>query len=89
MLDKHLSFRYGEPTASGAVLTRNFRWTRLDEAIYELASSRKGAGWSTEAFLEFLPERRSRLKMYQARAETLFHPHLDLRGRIRRARGPA
>jgi hypothetical protein len=71
MLDKHLSFRYGEPTASGAVLTRNFRWTRIDEAIYELASSRNGAGWSTEAFLEFLPERRSRLKMYQARAETL------------------
>jgi hypothetical protein len=66
MLDKHLCFRYGEPTETGAVRTRVFRWTKLDETIYELASAKDGAGWSTDAFLELLPELRSRLKMYEA-----------------------
>jgi hypothetical protein len=71
MLDKHLCFRYAEATETGAARTRVFRWTKLDETIYELASAKDGAGWSTDAFLELLPELRSRLKMYEARVRTL------------------
>jgi hypothetical protein len=71
MLDRHLCFRYGEATSTGAVLTRVFKWTKLDETIYELASAKDGAGWSTQAFLELMPELRSRLKMYEARVRTL------------------
>jgi hypothetical protein len=71
MLDKHLCARIRESAPAGAPSTTNFRWTKLDETIYELASAKDGHGWSSEAFLELLPELRTRLKRYEARVLTL------------------
>ena len=71
LLDKHLSFRVAEATASGACKTRNFRWTHFDATIYELASAKGGRGWNTGDFRELFPELVGRLKTYEARVETL------------------
>jgi hypothetical protein len=71
MLDKHLCFRISEPTSAGVLKTRNFRWTHFDPTIYELASSRRASGWSSDAFLEFFPELAGRLKTYESRVLTL------------------
>ena len=71
LLDKHLSARISEPSASGALKTANFRWTHFDAAIYELASSKRAGGWSAEAFCELFPKLAARIKTYESRVETL------------------
>jgi hypothetical protein len=71
MLDKHFCTQIVERMSQGPTTIRTFRWTKLDETIYELASARDVAGWSKEAFLELLPELKTRLKLYEARARTL------------------
>jgi hypothetical protein len=71
LLDKHLSVRVSEPGPGGSIKTRNFRWTNMDHAIYELAAGKRGQGWSREAFCDHFPKLASRLKSYEARVATL------------------
>ena len=50
-----LSPQHSHP--SGAVTSKNFRWTHFDPTIYELAAAdREGGGWSAEAFTEHFPK---------------------------------
>jgi hypothetical protein len=72
LLDKHLCFRLSTETPSGAVTSKNFRWTHFDPTIYELAAANKqGAGWSTDAFIKHFPKLAPRLKTFESRVETL------------------
>ncbi|HEY0714064.1 MAG TPA: hypothetical protein VGF45_15395, partial [Polyangia bacterium] len=71
LLDKHLCVRVSEPGPDGTVKTRNFRWTNMDHAIYELAAGKRGRGWSSEAFCEHFPKLAGRLKSYEGRVATL------------------
>ena len=83
LLDKHLSFRVSEPTASGACKTRNFRWTHFDATIFELASAKGGRGWNTGDFRVLFPELVGRLKTYEGRVETLKRVgYLTAEGRV-------
>jgi hypothetical protein len=70
ILDKHLCFRMSTATPSGAVTSKNFRWTHFDPTIYELAAG-KGRGWSVDAFVRHFPNLVPRLKTYEARVDTL------------------
>jgi hypothetical protein len=70
VLDKHLCFRMSTATPSGAVTSKNFRWTHFAPTIYELAAG-KGRGWSVDAFARHFPNLVPRLKTYESRVATL------------------
>jgi hypothetical protein len=71
MLDNHLRFRLSETAPSGAIVSKNFRWTHFDPTIYELASPKRAGGWSAAAFCELFPKLASRLRTYESRVATL------------------
>jgi hypothetical protein len=72
VLDKHLCFRLSTATPSGAVTSKNFRWTHFDPTIYELAAAdREGGGWSAEAFTKHFPKLAPRLQTFESRVATL------------------
>jgi hypothetical protein len=85
VLDKHLCSRMSTATPSGAVTSKNFRWTHFDPTIYELAAG-KGRGWSADAFVSHFPKLASRLKTYESRVATLKRiGYLSADGRVTEA----
>ena len=84
VLDKHLCFRLSTATPSGAVTSKNFRWTHFDPTIYELAAADKqGTGWSGEAFTKHFPKLAPRLQTFESRVATLKRiGYLTAEGRV-------
>ena len=72
LLDKQLSPQYSSTSDAGFVKHHSFRWTALDERIFEIAAAPKEAGrWSAQVFCELFPEHARKVGAYHARVETL------------------
>ena len=72
LLEKEIAPRYTEPSPSGAAMVKQFRWSAMDDRIFEVASGDKGdVRWSRQAFAETFPEHASHISRYEARVRTL------------------
>ena len=71
-IEKQLSPYFTEATANGEAVTRQFRWSAMDDRIFEIASGAKGLGaWDPDAFKELFPEQQKFFARYEARVRTL------------------
>jgi hypothetical protein len=72
VLEKQLSPVYTEATPEGFAVTRHFRWSAMDDRIFEIASGGRGeSGWSLAAFKEHFPDHAKYSARYEARVRTL------------------
>ena len=72
VLEKELCPTFTETTKSGQVVTRHFRWSAMDDRIFEIASGARGtSAWSAKAFKDLFPEQSRYLSRYEARVRTL------------------
>ena len=72
VLEKELSPTFKETLPSGQTVTRQFRWSAMDDRIFEVASGARGtSGWSMAAFKEAFPEQLRYASRYEARVKTL------------------
>jgi hypothetical protein len=72
MLEKELSPTFTETTKDGHAVVRRFRWSAMDDRIFEIASGTRGtSAWDATAFKEVFPDQRRYLTRYEARVLTL------------------
>jgi hypothetical protein len=72
VLEKELCPQYTETTPQGHAVIRHFRWSAMDDRIFEIASGSRGeSGWSLAAFKEHFPELAKYSARYEARVRTL------------------
>jgi hypothetical protein len=72
VLEKQLCPTYSDTGANGKTITRHFRWSAMDDRIFEIASGARGtSAWSKTAFTDLFPEQSRYLSRYEARVRTL------------------
>jgi len=72
LLEKELCPTFTETSPSGETRSRRFRWSVMDDRIFEIASGARGTStWDAAAFKEAFPEQARFLARYQARVHTL------------------
>jgi hypothetical protein len=72
LLDKHLCPVYEDIGPDGRTVRRVLRLSdKMDGRIFEVASGKDGAGWSSAGFLEIAPDQKAYLGRYEKRVETL------------------
>ncbi len=72
VLEKELCPQYTETTPEGHAVIRHFRWSAMDDRIFEIASGARGeSGWDLSAFKEHFPDQAKYSARYEARVRTL------------------
>ena len=72
VLEKELCPTYVDTSPTGKEITRRFRWSAMDDRIFEIASGARGtSAWSAKAFKDLFPEQSRYLSRYEARVRTL------------------
>jgi hypothetical protein len=72
VLEKELCPTYVDTSPTGKPITRKFRWSAMDDRIFEIASGARGtSAWSAQAFKDLFPEQSRYLSRYEARVRTL------------------
>ena len=72
VLEKELCPTYVDTSPTGKEITRKFRWSAMDDRIFEIASGARGtSAWSAKAFKDLFPEQSRYLSRYEARVRTL------------------
>jgi hypothetical protein len=72
LLEKELCPTFTETTPSGAAVTRHFRWSAMDDRIFEIASGARGtSSWSLTSFKEVFPEQARYVSRYETRVRSL------------------
>jgi hypothetical protein len=72
LLEKQICPTFTETTPSGETITRHFRWSAMDDRIFEIASGARGASsWDLEAFKEHFPEQARYAARYETRVRSL------------------
>ncbi len=72
LLEKELCPTFAETSPSGQTRSRRFRWSVMDDRIFEIASGARGTStWDAAAFKEAFPEQARFLARYEARVHTL------------------
>ena len=72
VLEKELCPTYVDTSPTGKSTTRQFRWSAMDDRIFEIASGARGtSAWSAKAFKDLFPEQSRYLSRYEARIRTL------------------
>jgi hypothetical protein len=72
LLEKQICPTFTETTPSGESVVRHFRWSSMDDRIFEIASGARGkAGWDLGAFKEHFPEQARYASRYEARVRSL------------------
>jgi hypothetical protein len=72
LLEKELCPTFTETSPSGQTRSHLFRWSVMDDRIFEVASGARGTStWDAAAFKEAFPEQARFLARYQARVQTL------------------
>ncbi len=72
VIEKELCPTYKETTPEGHEVVRHFRWSAMDDRIFEIASGGRGeSGWDLSAFKEHFPDHAKYSARYEARVRTL------------------
>jgi hypothetical protein len=72
VIEKELCPEYTETTPEGHEVVRHFRWSAMDDRIFEIASGGRGeSGWDLSAFREHFPDHAKYSARYEARVRTL------------------
>ena len=72
VLEKQLCPTYTETLPDGHAVVRHFRWSSMDDRIFEIAAGNRGqSGWDLAAFKEHFPDQAKYAARYQARVRTL------------------
>jgi hypothetical protein len=72
LLEKQICPTFSETTKSGETITRHFRWSAMDDRIFEIASGARGtSSWSLDAFKEAFPDQSRYLSRYESRVHSL------------------
>jgi len=72
MLEKELCPTFTETSHDGHAIMRHFRWSAMDDRIFEIASGARGtSAWDTVAFKESFPDQARFVRRYEARVVTL------------------
>ncbi len=72
LLEKQICPTFTETAPSGETITRHFRWSAMDDRIFEIASGARGASsWDLEAFKEHFPEQARYAARYETRVRSL------------------
>ena len=72
MLEKELCPTFTETSDDGHALMRHFRWSAMDDRIFEIASGARGtSAWEVPAFKEAFPDQARFVARYEARVVTL------------------
>jgi hypothetical protein len=71
-LEKQICPTYTETTSSGQTVVRHFRWSSMDDRIFEVASGARGkSGWDVASFKENFPDQARYASRYEARVRSL------------------
>jgi hypothetical protein len=72
MLEKELCPTFTETTKDGHAVVHRFRWSAMDDRIFEIGSGARGTStWDAAAFKEAFPDQSRYLARYEARVLTL------------------
>ena len=72
VLEKELCPTFTETSDDGHALMRHFRWSAMDDRIFEIASGARGtSAWDVAAFKEAFPDQARFVARYEARVLTL------------------
>jgi hypothetical protein len=72
VLEKELCPTFTETSDDGHALMRHFRWSAMDDRIFEIASGARGtSAWDVPAFKEAFPDQARFVARYEARVVTL------------------
>jgi len=72
MLEKELCPTFTETSKDGHAISRGFRWSAMDDRIFEIASGTRGtSAWDVAAFKEAFPDQSRFVARYETRVHTL------------------